>query len=97
MTVVQVPPRNLSSLCRRLAIAHEQWQRYLDGPHRKAEEKYSSGTPYQSSGLQRADARQEAMARKCEKLLDEILSIPAGSVDQVVLKMYAAPRTGPRA
>ena len=30
------------------------------------------------------------MARKCEKLLDEILSIPAGSVDEVVQKMYAA-------
>jgi hypothetical protein len=90
MTVVQVPPRNMSSLCRRLAIAHEQWQRYLDGPHRKAEEKYSSGISYQSSGLQRADARQEAMARKCEKLLDEILSIPARSVDEVVQKMYAA-------
>src|SRR5262245_32519711 len=90
MTVVQFPPRNVSSLCRRLAIAHEQWQLYLDGPHRNAEEKYCDGVSYQSSGLERADARQEAMGRQCERLLDEILSTPAASVDEVVQKMYAA-------
>jgi hypothetical protein len=80
----------MSSLSRRLAIAHEQWQLYLNGPHRKAEEKYCSGLSYRSSGLERADARQEAMGRKCEKLLDEILSVRASSVDEVVQKMYAA-------
>ena len=90
MTVVQLPRRNMSSLCQRLAIAHEQWQLYLDGPHRKAEEKFCSGASYQSSGLERADARQEAMGRQCEKLLEEILSIRAGCVDDVVQKMYAA-------
>jgi len=87
---VRVPPRNMSSLCRRLAVAHEQWQLYLHGPHRKAEENYCSGRSYRSSGLEQADARQEAMARQCEKLMDEILSIRAGSVDEVVQKMYAA-------
>jgi len=30
------------------------------------------------------------MARQCEKLMDEILSIRAGSVDEVVHKMYTA-------
>ena len=90
MTVAPVPSRNMSSLCRRLAIAHEQWQLYLSGPHRKAEEKYCSGLSYQFSGLERADARQEVMARQCEKLMDEILSIRAGTVDEVVQKMYVA-------
>jgi len=93
MTVVQVPPRNVSSLCRRLAVVHEQWQLYLHGPHRKAEEKYSSGRSYRSSGLERADARQKEMARQCEKLMDEILSIRAKSVDEVVQKMYIANAT----
>jgi len=89
MTVVQLPPRNMLSLCRRLAIAHGQWQLYLDGPHREAEKKYCSGISYQSSGLQQADAQQEAMGHQCEKLLDEILSMPAASVAEVVQKMYA--------
>src|SRR5215813_3579009 len=87
---VRVPPRNMSSLCRRLAIAHEQWQLYLHGPHRKAEEKYSSGRSYRSSGLEHADARQKAMSRQCEKLMDKILSTRAASVGEVVQKMYAA-------